>query len=165
MSLAKLQLERYRLGSLAVQFNDAWLALDDEQAGKEEYDCRPEFDVLEGEEGDFLVSLSLECAPPAGSRDRCRFTSVAATVWGIFSLAEGTAEEEGQRLVMHNGVAILHGIVRGLLVSATGGCVGGPFILPAINYVELFRRKAEELEEASAEEEKAEDTEEGNSEE
>ncbi len=165
MSLAKLQLERYRLGSLSIQFNDAWLALDAEQAADEQYDCVPDFDVFEATEDNFLVHLSLECAPPAGSRDRCRFTSVAATVWGIFSLAEGTAEEEGQRLVMHNGVAILHGIVRGLLVSATGGCVGGPFILPAINYVELFRRKAEELEEASAEEEKAEDTEEGNSEE
>jgi len=165
MSLAKLQLEQYRLGSLTVQFNDDWLGLDEEQAAEEQYDCVPDFDVFEATDGNFLVHLSVECAPPAESRDRCRFTSVAATVWGVFSLAEGTAEEEGQRLIVHNGVAMLHGIARGLLIGTTGGCVGGPFILPAINYVELFRRKAEELEEACAEEIEAEDAEEGGSQE
>jgi hypothetical protein len=46
---------------------------------------------------------------------------------------------------------MLHGILRGLIIGATGGCVGGPFLLPTVNYVEMAERKEKQRTDAAAE--------------
>jgi len=142
--LADLQLENYRLSTLAVRFNDEWIAAD-EPAEREQYDVAPDAEILVSEnEPEYLVRLSVTCEPSPDIEGLCRFSLIEATVWGIFSLSDETPEQQRDVLIGYNTISILHGITRGLIISATGGCVGGPFILPAINYKDLFDAKAED---------------------
>jgi len=146
MSIAKLQLERYRLSQLAVDFNDDWLALGEEAPDIEEYEVGFDFDVYDGPEGKQLIRLSFTCAASGDAEEAQRFKHIAATVWGIFSLADDLAEDVKSDMLVMNGTAILHGIMRGTLISVTGACAGDPYIMPTINYVEMFEQKAKQLE-------------------
>jgi len=138
-----LQLENYRLSTLAVRFNDEWIAAD-EPAEREQYDVAPDAEILVSEnEPEYLVRLSVTCEPSPDIEGLCRFSLIEATVWGIFSLSDETPEQQRDVLIGYNTISILHGITRGLIISATGGCVGGPFILPAINYNELIEAQAQ----------------------
>jgi len=59
--------------------------------------------------------------------------SVQARVAGTFSFAASTPEELLKQLVPVNCLAILYGILRGIIIQATGGCAGGCFILPSLD--------------------------------
>ncbi len=152
MSLAKLQLDRYRLSSLKVKFNEAWLTREREPH-EEQYDVQPDFDVFNAADQRPMLRLTVTCSGAVQEGPAaCRFIEIEATVWGVFSLAHDVNEEERWSLILFNGLAMLHGIARGVLISATGGCVGGPFILPAVNYADLIRTKMSQLELEEAEE-------------
>lgn len=142
MSLAHLQLESYRLSSLTIRFNDEWLEAGEDAAADEHYLLAPDVDMSEiGEDGRYLVKLTVQCEPAPEVEGVCRFDRIEATVWGIFALSEDTPEDQRGSLIAWNTVTILHGIIRGLIISATGGCVGGPFLLPAVNYVEYMKHQ------------------------
>jgi hypothetical protein len=137
------QLRNFRLADLHVEFNDEWLWTPEEGHCPEEYDVSPKFEVFSSpHEGDVLIKLSLVCAPAAGAAGACRFRTVAATVWGILGFTDEVEREERERRVFLNGPVMLHGLLRGILASATGSCAGGPFVLPTVNYVEVLRRQA-----------------------
>ena len=143
MSLACLQLEKYRLSSLHVDFNDGWLQQSDESR-TESYGCIPEFETFESEQPNrYLMRLSLVCDPSEPDGIESRFSRVQVSLWGMFCLDKQASDDEKRQLLPLNAVAMLHGIARGLLISATGGCVGGPFILPAINYIEDLQARTE----------------------
>ncbi len=143
--IAHVQLEHYRLQRLIIEFNEQWLDLEiQEPETTEAYILTPGFDVYEsGGPDSFGVMLSIDCAP-ARNHQPARFDCIAVTVWGIFALSEEAPEEHKTQLSWYNPIAMLHGIARGTILHATGTCVGGPFVLPAINYIELIREKLEE---------------------
>lgn len=139
------QLRNFRLADLHVEFNDEWLWTPEEERCPEQYDVDPDFEVLSTpRDDDVLMKLALVCKPTAGAAGACRFRTVAATVWGILRFAEDVAREERERRVFLNGPVMLHGLLRGILASATGCCAGGQFVLPTVNYVEVLRRQAEQ---------------------
>lgn len=139
MTAADLQLRSYRLGSLSVEFNDAWLQ-EDARAVEETYVVEPDvgFYATDDEE-QHLVRLSIRCRPAEDLDGVCRYRLIAVTVWGIFTVPGDIPEEQRNTLLGYNTVSILHGIIRGLLISVTGGCIDGPFLLPAVNYLKHLR--------------------------
>ena len=155
MSLAKLQLERYRLSQLAIDFNNDWLALGENAPDTEEYKVGFDFDAYDGPDGTRMIRLSFTCEPPEDAETIQRFNHISATVWGIFALADELAEDVKNDMLVMNGTAILHGIMRGTLISVTGACANGPYILPTINYAEMFEQKTKQLEAEQADNEKA----------
>ena len=66
---------------------------------------------------------------------------------GFFSFAEGTSEEMINGMIAHNGLSILYGVARGSVADATATSWHGKFVLPAVNFIELVRQKAEALSE------------------
>ena len=140
-----LQLKAYRLQKLVIEFNDQWLSTEDsEPDSPDAYRLEADFDLYEGREPDtYLTMLLIECRPKAADTPR-RFNEVSIITWGIFSLDPNTDEDLKNRLIPYNCLAILHGIARGVLTSATGACGGGPFLLPVLNYVEMVERKMQE---------------------
>ena len=140
-----LQLKAYRLQKLVIDFNDQSLSAEEALADPDDaYEVQADFDLYEGPEPDtYLTMLLIECRPKAADTPR-RFNEVSIVTWGIFSLDPDTDEKSKNRLIPYNCLAILHGIARGVLTSATGACVAGPFLLPVLNYVEMVERKAQE---------------------
>ena len=57
---------------------------------------------------------------------------IAATTVGVFVFEPNTTTEDRKRLVRINGVNILYGTFRGVLVGVTGAFPGGKFLLPTI---------------------------------
>lgn len=139
MTAADLQLSSYRLGSLRVEFNDAWLQ-EDARAVEETYVVEPDvgFYATDDDE-EHLVRLSISCRPLEDLDGVCRYRIIDVTVWGIFTVSDDLSDEQRDTLLGYNTVSILHGIIRGLLISVTGGCIDGPFLLPAVNYLEHLR--------------------------
>ena len=144
-SSADLSLERFRLQRLVVEFNEAYLAPDAERAEDvEAYHTDADFDLWEPQtEGDCMTMLCVDCYPEAETPTP-RFKHVGVTVWGIFSCSPHVDQDQKNQLMQYNTVAILHGIARGLIASATGSCPGGPFLLPVVNYREVIERKLRE---------------------
>jgi len=143
--ISSTQLRDFRLADLHVEFNDEWLWTPEEEHCPESYDVDPDFGVHSSpHDEDVLIRLSLTCLPVASAPGACRFGQVAATVWGVLHFADDVDDAERERRVFLNGPVILHGLLRGVVASATGSCAGGPFILPTVNYVEVLRRQTEQ---------------------
>lgn len=145
MTKADLSLERFRLQRLVVEFNEAYLAPDAERAeDAEAYRAEADFDLWEPQtQGDCMTMLRVDCYPEA-ERPTARFKHVGVTVWGIFSCSPDVDADRRNQLMQYNTVAILHGIARGIIASATGSCPGGPFLLPVVNYRAVIERKLRE---------------------
>ena len=72
---------------------------------------------------------------------------VQAGVTGTFSFAVDTPKKLLEQLVPANCLAILYGILRGIVIQATSGCSGGCFILPSlsIHYLIALKESGEDL--------------------
>lgn len=56
-----------------------------------------------------------------------------------FNPEAGISQPEKERMVSLNGCSILMGLARGLVAQATGVSEFGKYLLPAVNFVELFK--------------------------
>jgi hypothetical protein len=145
--LSSSQLHDVRLSDLTIRFNDEWLWTDEAERCEEAYDVEPSFDVFPAEdETAALIRLSLTCVPDEDVAGRCRFDEVSGTIWCIMRFETEMTSDERARRAYVNGPVILHGLLRGIMASATGTCVGGPFLLPVVNYVEVMARRMEQFE-------------------
>ena len=112
----------------------------------ETYEVSSDFDFkyLDEEQSEIYVLLKLQCRPR--DIDRGRFAEVTVSLFGKFDLSPDVPEELRKQLVPYNCLAILHGIARGLVMSATGTFAGGPFLLPVFNYRAMVDEKLEAME-------------------
>jgi len=62
---------------------------------------------------------------------------------GYFLFAPDTTEEVMTRMINLNGASILYGVARGFVGQATGAGKNGQFVLPAVNFIDLLKRRAE----------------------
>ena len=144
MSLARLQLHKYRLETLIIEFDEDWLEAAESGEAEEHsetynVEAKVGFYSKEEAEKEAAIRLLVNCTPETG---RCRFRQVRIVLWGIF-VADATLDEnEKARYFGLNGPSILHGLARGIVASATGGCVEGPFIIPALNFAEILAAQA-----------------------
>ena len=136
---APLRLVAARLVRLRVEFDDEALK---RQAAEDNCRLLVEPSWRMGKDSNvFVARLHIRCLPEKDV-GQWRFERIEVIVEGQFAYAEDVDEEERARLAILNAPAILHGIARGLIASATGLCVGGPFLLPTVNYVEVAKRMA-----------------------
>ena len=85
----------------------------------------------------FLLRMFLESSESRGDGSPYSFSIDAVGAFGI-DLLQLDAEEV-IRLVALNSSAVLYGIVRGLITSATALGSHGPLLLPTVNLDEPFR--------------------------
>jgi preprotein translocase subunit SecB len=147
MPSSDLQLERFRLQRLEIEFNEAFLSAESGDEEQEEtYRADTDFEWWEPERGgDCMTMLRVDCYPQS-ERPTPRFLHVGVALWGVFSCSPDLEEHQKDRLLRFNTVAILHGIARGVIAGATGSCPGGPFLLPVVNYAEVIERKTAQRE-------------------
>ncbi len=100
----------------------------------------PSWGVSEDDER-LLVRLHIRCLPDKDG-PLWRFKRIEIILEGQFAYAESVDEARRRQLAALNAPAILHGMARGLLASTTALCVGGPFLLPTVNYLEVARKAA-----------------------
>ena len=82
------------------------------------------------------LGMTLDRAPDC----ECRYERIAVRTVGVFDLPEDTPEDLVNKLVPLNCLAILHGFARGVVAQITGLNPGGPFLLPAVNFVETLEK-------------------------
>jgi len=129
-----------RVVRLIVRFSDDAISESDCLDGPELFKVMVDVDVREADDVHYQVSLRIRCLPVKGDR-RWRFERIEVEVQGRFEVVPELAEGPKSRMVGLNAPSILHGLARGLVASATGLCVGGPFIIPTVNFVAWWRRR------------------------
>jgi preprotein translocase subunit SecB len=137
--LSPLELKQATLGCLEVRVSDSWdmKPLVDDPC---KYDYSLDVDVRKRRnQWGFRVSLDVTFKPKEG--DVCRLDCVRVALVGLFHLPDDTDKELVEKLVPLNCYAILYGIARGTVAQATGMVPGGPFMLPAVNFVETLKQK------------------------
>ncbi len=110
------------------------------------YRVRADFDLygIDGDRSRVRVQLTVTATRPKDA-EHLPYERVKVVLCGDFSRGSDADEETFLRLVPMNCLAILHGIARGVLLSATATCPSGPFLLPTVNYVDLVDRKVKAL--------------------
>ena len=58
--------------------------------------------------------------------------TIECEIVGFFSFTEDTPKGREEAVIRMNGVSQLYGVLRGIVATATGVCVGGCFHLPSI---------------------------------
>lgn len=99
---------------------------------------------------DYKLRLSVRLSVEEGKRlpiPRCEFTISA-----IFSIsADWPDTDQARELLFRNGPAVIYGIARGVVASATGTMLRGPLILPTINMTEYFGSEADSKDDSQME--------------
>ena len=137
--LSPLELRQANLLCLDVQVSPSWdlkPVVDDPQ----KYEHTVDVDVRKRRNHwDFRVSLDVTFTPKPD--ETCRMGRIHIAVVGLFHLPDETDEALVEKLVPLNCYAILYGIARGVVAQATGMVPGGPFMIPAVNFVETLKQK------------------------
>ncbi|MCC6483816.1 MAG: protein-export chaperone SecB [Armatimonadetes bacterium] len=71
--------------------------------------------------------------------DQCCYSKLDVAIVGVFTLPSDTDEAIRRNLIPLNCYVILYGFARGLVAQVTGLNPGGPFLLPAVNFMEVLR--------------------------
>ncbi|MFP4249804.1 MAG: hypothetical protein ACLFU7_09120 [Armatimonadota bacterium] len=143
MSLSAMQLRRFRLSRLELRYNEDWIGMED-HPDTEAYSVGTDFDVFGPTDNEYAIRLEVDCKP--SGEGATRYDGVGAEIWGIFVFTGECGEDEVERMLVLNAPAILHGVLRGIIANASGSCAGGPFVLPAVNYIDVFKHKMQQLE-------------------
>lgn len=151
MQLSPLQLLEYVFDGVSVQPVEGY-KIDPEVSpnlvffpGKLSISAEVGIDLLaeEPKYSDYGVSLALKVGPKS---DELAPYEVHVTVKGLVRMhlvqADGQAEERRVRALV-NGVSLLFGAVRELVVTITSRSVHGPFLLPSVSFADLASPKGE----------------------
>lgn len=84
----------------------------------------------------FKVRLPVTMKPAKDAT--CRYSKIEAVTTGVFDIAPDTPEDLVRQLVPLNCYVILYGFARGVVAQVTGLNPGGPFLLPALNFLKLL---------------------------
>jgi preprotein translocase subunit SecB len=106
-----------------------------------------DFDVTQhaDAEREFRIEMRIRLAEKGYTADENAPYSITLDIVGYLSFAEGTSEDLMFRMIHANGASILYGIARGFVGQATGAAKYGQFVLPAVNFIELMKRRQAEL--------------------
>ena len=145
MQLSPLQLLEYTFGGVSVMPVDGYVA-DPEFPpalvffpGKLALTAETSLQQLNEENNysDFKVSLKLCVAPKEGAEAPYQVQVFVSGVVRIhLSKTDGQAEERRVRAFV-NGVSLLYGVIREMVVNITSRSVHGQFLLPSLNFADL----------------------------
>jgi len=91
---------------------------------------------------DFMITLTVDVNPRDEEFERGEYR-IHLKLSGFFSFTEDVSEEMINAMIAHNGLSILYGVARGTVADATATSWHGKFVLPAVNFIELIKQKAE----------------------
>ncbi len=137
--LAQLNLNDYFIDEFAFVANR-----EHEAAGASSGTLSVDFDIKRSGETplDFMITLVVDVNPHDEEFERGDYR-IHLKLSGFFSFAEGVNEEMINAMIAHNGLSILYGVARGSVADATATSWHGKFVLPAVNFIELIKQKAE----------------------
>jgi preprotein translocase subunit SecB len=95
------------------------------------------FEVREAS-GGTTVFVQLTLGSSNNRKDGSRHDFSLALV-GSFEMSDVPDVDQGRRLISINAPAMLYGVARGVLVSATALSPSGVLLLPSVNLVEALR--------------------------
>ena len=139
--LSPLQLDDFTLNELHIARGIAGTSGADSPTSIE-YTIEVGYDVSKapatnrGRRHRVTLAVRIESAKPD---EPCPIRLVTGQVTGMFSLPKRASEELVTVLVPANCLAILYGVLRGIVIQATGGCPGGCFIMPTLDIVGIVR--------------------------
>ena len=140
---ASLQLDRFALEELVIEVESD---LKESSQTTASYNTNIDVDVQKhNEKMVFRVYLRVEIKPeriPGPGEIR----RVVIGCVGYFSFAQEPTDEYIRQVTPLNQLAMLYGMARGIVASATGSTSGGTFVLPSVNFVEVLKSKATEQE-------------------
>ncbi len=140
MVISPLQLKSFDLIQLSIEANENF---DPDSPFSNEYSFEVAFDVLKAaNKPSFKIPLSIKFKI-GKNKKRCNIKRLEIKVIGYFEFDEGTPKDIIQQLVPYNSLAMLYGMIRGIVSDATGNTPGGTLILPTLNFFEIVKDKVE----------------------
>lgn len=105
-----------------------------------------DFDIRRNAENplDFMLSMSIELNKSEESFQVGDYR-VILKLTGFFRFNDGVDENAINGMISQNGLSILYGVARGVVSQATATSWHGKVILPSINFIELIKKKAEDV--------------------
>ena len=143
MRISPLRLDEFGLEELVLE---ATPFLPQKPPADEEYVFKEiDFELEKHTEKEiFRIRLVIELLSNPDAEEQTALRRLRMVLWGVFSFAEGTAQELIDKLTPLNQVAILYGMARGLIAGLPSTARTGTFLLPSVNFVEVLKRKAEQ---------------------
>ena len=137
--ISPLQLNNYFVKELSYRSNPAYKA---EPAVRNEgkIQCAVEFRTAITAPDHFMIALVLTVEPSTVTPALDPY-HIHMRIEGYFNFDPGAdiPQPEKERMVSLNGSSILMGLARGLVAQATGVSEFGKYLLPAVNFVEVFK--------------------------
>lgn len=139
--ISPLQLNNYFIRELVVRENAAFSPDGTERnAGK--INCSLEYARSIDPPDHYLVVLTV-AVDPSSTKPALDPYQITLKIQGVFSFRpdEQLTPERIERMATVNGASILFGLARGLVAQATGVAQFGKYLLPPVNFVEMFEEK------------------------
>lgn len=141
--ISPMQLNNYFVEEISIKENPAFDSSPDVERHIGTINCALNFakgiDVADHFKVQMIVSVEPSTIPPALDPYQ-----ISLTVVGFFSFPPGTSQMsdfDKDKLVSLNGSSILFGLARGLVAQATGIGQYGKYLLPPVNFLELWQKK------------------------
>lgn len=98
-----------------------------------------DFDILNNKDNPrlFMITMIIEFNKTNHNAPYYIFIKLS----GFFSYNEGTEEEYIKKTLALNAPSILYGVARGIIAQVSCNYEYGKFIIPAVNFVEILKRK------------------------
>lgn len=137
--ISPLQLNNYFVKELSYRSNSTYKA-EPEVRNEGKIHCSVESGMGVNAPDHFMVALVITVEPSAVTPALDPY-HISMRIEGYFSFNPGAdiPQPEKERMVSLNGCSILMGLARGLVAQATGVSEFGKYLLPAVNFVELFK--------------------------
>ncbi|MEX0829615.1 MAG: protein-export chaperone SecB [Nitrospirales bacterium] len=140
--IAALQLNNFFTESFSIGTNSYYVpgVTEDRVAGK--INSSLEIAIPE-KEGKYPYRVSLTVSiEPAQEKPALDPYAIKFKIIGFFTLSGNPSSDQKERMLNLNGGAMLYGILRGFVAQTTGSATFGKYILPAINFVDIYEKNA-----------------------
>jgi len=140
--ISPLQLNHFFTEELVVEGNPSYVPKG-ENRNDGKYECQVEVGRATTVSGRYQVKLlvTVDPSPKAPALDPYR---IRIRLVGWFGFSKGIPEETMNHMANLNGSSILFGLARGLVAQVTGTGRHGGYLLPTVNFVEMFKEKKRE---------------------
>lgn len=136
--ISPLSLKHYRVTYFHLEANEDF---EPKRGVNVDHQIGFDFEVFKTKDSyDFMIPLAL-ILKPIKNRKHCNFKKLEIRLDGFFHLPEETDKEYVDEVVPYNCLAILYGIMRGIVSSMSGNIDGPKIILPAVNINDMIKSK------------------------
>lgn len=148
--IAQLQLNNFFADFLSVKTNPFFDPKIKEGVISGKIKCSMEIGIpKDGVQVPYKVSLDVS-VDPATKKPALEPYAVKIKIVGFFTFKGEITNDQREKMLKLNGATILYGVARGIIAQTTGGGFHGKYILPAVNFVDMFKKKENQIKETEA---------------